>query len=219
MYGASTATYGTWFAANSGQFKGVFTAQHVFAPFLVPGSAEIPPWATIRLTSFYAHQTFGASLRWISDMYDLAALAAEETIPTIRWGNFESLQIGDPLLIVGASDVEGVDAVVMDAVLLDKHIFAPGLFQFDAEVFPGCSGGPVLNLKGEVVGMVIIRQKWGDQTLGVGLCSEALIYALQGQVYTPPPTLVASEHVLLPTAIAVGAAIMLSKLFGSFARR
>jgi S1-C subfamily serine protease len=85
-------------------------------------------------------------------------------------------QIGDQAFAVG--DPLGLDGSLSAGVVsgLDRSFAAPngrtltGLIQFDAAVNPGSSGGPLLNAKGQVVGIVIglANPAGNDSFSGIG---------------------------------------------------
>jgi putative serine protease PepD len=96
-----------------------------------------------------------------SDIALLMPAAANTVIVPAVLGNAGRLQIGDDVVAIGnqlglvhsttAGVVSGLDRVAngMDGSRLR------GLIQFDAAVNPGSSGGPLVNARGETVGIVV----------------------------------------------------------------
>lgn len=102
---------------------------------------------------------------------DLAVVKVEEEgLPAVRFGNSESLQIGEWAIAIG--NPLGLDNTVTTGIISatgrnsaqigagDKRI---DFIQTDAAINPGNSGGPLLNAKGEVIGIntAIIRNAQG----------------------------------------------------------
>lgn len=90
---------------------------------------------------------------------DLAVLKinAGKQLPTVPWGDSDKLEVGDQVLAVG--NPYGLDRTVTAGIVSAKDrqgntVFGRQEFlQTDAAVNPGNSGGPLVNLKGEVVGI------------------------------------------------------------------
>jgi S1-C subfamily serine protease len=80
---------------------------------------------------------------------------------TLPAGNARALRVGDPVAVIG-SPFENRSSLSTGVVSqLDRQIAAPGVcfrttgaIQTDAAVNPGNSGGPLLDARGRVVGMV-----------------------------------------------------------------
>jgi len=95
---------------------------------------------------------------------DIAALVAE-TPPTVLvpavLGDAGRLTVGDDVVAVGnqlgltSSATVGVVSGLNRAANGMDGISLAGLIQFDAAVNPGSSGGPLVNTKGETVGIVV----------------------------------------------------------------
>jgi hypothetical protein len=104
-------------------------------------------------------------------------------LPTVSLGNSNSIQVGEPVLTMGSP--LGLQGSVTEGVVssMRDDPFGGGfkMIQTDASVNPGNSGGPLVNQKGEVVG--IVRYKIGG--------SENLNFAvpinyLRGMLEVPP---------------------------------
>jgi putative serine protease PepD len=95
---------------------------------------------------------------------DIAALAAA-TLPVVvvpaTLGNSGRLSIGDTVVAVGnqlgltSSATTGVVSGLNRVAPGDDGRSLAGLIQFDAAVNPGSSGGPLVNTRGETVGIVV----------------------------------------------------------------
>lgn len=115
---------------------------------------------------------------------DVALLKLEEMPPGVaplRLGDSDDLEVGDEVFVVGAP--YGLSHTLTVGHLSARH--APSritgnlstveLFQTDAAINTGNSGGPMFNMQGEVVGIVshILSQSGGFEGLGFAVTSNA----------------------------------------------
>jgi S1-C subfamily serine protease len=95
---------------------------------------------------------------------DIAALAPE-TLPDVLVpaliGNSDRLAVGNTVLAIGnqlgltSSATSGVVSGLNRGATNPDGSKLTGLIQFDAAVNPGSSGGPLVNAKGETIGIVV----------------------------------------------------------------
>jgi serine protease Do len=122
---------------------------------------------------------------WYTDRkHDLAFLEAPKNIelPEIRLGRYEEMKDGDQIVAIGHP--YGLNYTATQGVISKVDRIRDGLkfIQIDAAINPGNSGGPLVNNKGEVIGVnsFIIR---GGDNLGFALPVTYLREALQ--MYLP----------------------------------
>jgi serine protease Do len=122
---------------------------------------------------------------WYTDRkHDLAFLEAPKNIelPEIRLGRYEEMKDGDQVVAIGHP--YGLNYTATQGVISKVDRIRDGLkfIQIDAAINPGNSGGPLVNNKGEVIGVnsFIIR---GGDNLGFALPVNYLREALQ--MYQP----------------------------------
>jgi serine protease Do len=122
---------------------------------------------------------------WYTDRkHDLAFLEAPKNIelPEIMLGRYEEMKDGDEVLAIGHP--YGLNYSATQGVISKVDRIRDGLkfIQIDAAINPGNSGGPLVNNKGEVIGVnsFIIR---GGDNLGFALPVSYLREALQ--MYLP----------------------------------
>ena len=127
----------------------IVTSQH-----LVQGSTEIKVYLS-------DGKTYDASIVGQDELSDLAVIKIDaEGLPTATFGNSDELRVGDWVLSVGnAFALKGSPTVTLGIVSgLGRTITIEngtyyGLIQTDAAINKGNSGGPLINLQGEVVGI------------------------------------------------------------------
>ena len=143
----------------------ILTALHV-----VNGASAIE-------VTFADGTTSVATIESSDPSHDIAVLTAEQLpaviVPAVLGGG---AQIGDQVFAVGnpLGLVGSLSAGIVSG--LDRTFEVPrgrtlsGLIQFDAAVNPGSSGGPLLNAKGQVIGIVtgLANAAGTDEFAGIG---------------------------------------------------
>lgn len=92
---------------------------------------------------------------------DVAVISIPQSLPaSAKWGNSDDLKVGDPVVAVGfpAAFTLGAQPSISRGVV-SQTVSGLGsqYLQIDASVNPGMSGGPLLDAKGQVVGVVVGR--------------------------------------------------------------
>jgi len=117
----------------------------------------------------YNGTKYDAEIKGVEESNDIAVLKINATgLSPATLGNSDSLQVGDPVYAIGNplgelsfSQTSGsVSALDRDITTRDQTTGTTttnNMFQFDAAVNEGNSGGPVYNNKGEVVGIVTAK--------------------------------------------------------------
>ncbi len=109
---------------------------------------------TVRLTD---HREFKAKVLGADKRTDVAVLKVDATnLPTVRTGSSENARVGEWVVAIGAPF--GLDNTVTSGIISAKGRSLPGdsyvpFIQTDAAVNPGNSGGPLFNMRGEVIGI------------------------------------------------------------------
>ena len=124
----------------------VLTNAHVVA-----GDGEV----TVRLAD--AKREFKAKVMGADERTDIALLKIEATgLPTVKLGKSEKLQPGEWVVAIGSpfGFENTITAGIVSATgrSLPAETYVP-FIQTDVAVNPGNSGGPLMNLAGEVVGV------------------------------------------------------------------
>jgi len=141
---------------------------------------------------------------------DIAVIKIDtkEPLPTVKLGNSDGAQVGDWVLAIGSPFAlsKTVTAGIISAK--NRTIDEPGpsgvsqsqfqhFIQTDAAINPGSSGGPLVDMSGEVVGMntAIYTQSMGSQ--GVGFAMPANTIA---QIYN---MLIGPQHKVVRGSIGI----------------
>ena len=98
-------------------------------------------------------QTYSAKfIAKMKDKKDLALLKIEpkENLSTVSFGDSEEVKVGQKVLSIG--NPFGFSNTLTQGII-SRIDYVKNRFQTDAAINPGCSGGPILNSKGEVIGI------------------------------------------------------------------
>ncbi|MFW6150039.1 MAG: S1C family serine protease [Chloroflexota bacterium] len=108
-------------------------------------------------------RTFPASVVGTDTLTDLAVLKVEATdLPYAHFGDSDGLSVGDWLVAIGNALGEGISATEGIVSRLDVAITVRGntlrnLIQTTAAVNPGNSGGPLVDMRGDVIGINSVK--------------------------------------------------------------
>ena len=119
----------------------ILTGLHV-----VEGAKEID-------VTTYNGQTYKAKfVAKMEDKKDLALLKIEpkENMPTVSFGDSEDVRVGQRVLSIG--NPFGFSNTLTQGII-SRIDYTKNRFQTDAAINPGCSGGPLINSTGEVIGI------------------------------------------------------------------
>lgn len=127
--------------------------------------------------TFLDGTSFSASVVGADPYSDIAVLKVDTkgiTLKPLRLGNSTELKIGEQVVAVGSPF--GLAGSVTTGVVSQKGRLLetewgysiPSIIQFDAAVNPGNSGGPLLNMNAEVVGITTAIQSPTGSFVGIG---------------------------------------------------
>ncbi len=104
---------------------------------------------------------------------DLVVLKISATAsPSLSLGSSEAVQVGDNVYAVG--NPQGLEGTFSQGIVSSiREVGRDKLLQITAPISPGSSGGPVLNSKGEVIGLSVATFR-GGQNLNFAIPSNYL---------------------------------------------
>src|SRR5499427_2000404 len=108
---------------------------------------------------------------------DLALLKVEATgLPVIPLGDSTALQVGEPVMAIG--NPFGLEQTVTTGIVsATGRVIGSGPYdnfiQTDASINPGNSGGPLINARGEVIGINTAIFSRGGGSVGIGFAVPA----------------------------------------------
>ena len=118
-----------------------------------------------------------ASAVWSSQALDLAIVKAREgSYPAASMGSVEDVRVGEQVVAIGTPLALQFQHTVTGGIVsaLNRTLQVPSgrstafmeqLIQTDVAINPGNSGGPLLNQRGEVIGIVTVRV---EEAAGIG---------------------------------------------------
>lgn len=125
-----------------------------------------------------------------SDPYqDVAVLQLDlsggKKVPgTVSFGDSSTMKVGDTVIAIGTPYGEYNNTVTAGIInAIDRSLDTgngyslPNLIQHDAEIYPGNSGGPLLNTNGEVIGMNVAKAV--DPTMSSGSDTTNIDFAIE----------------------------------------
>ena len=120
-------------------------------------NAHVVDRATEVTVRFTDRREYSASVIGIDERTDVAVLKIDaQSLPYVRLGDPQGLKVGEWVVAIGSPF--GFENSVTAGIVSAKSRSLPGdaytpFIQTDVAVNPGNSGGPLFNLKGEVVGI------------------------------------------------------------------
>jgi len=108
---------------------------------------------TVRL--HHGGQEFGGQVEQVNEAFDLALIRVDGSFPQLPKANGVPA-VGDPIIVVGSP--LGLDGTVSTGIVSGLRNEGQQRFvQFSAPISPGSSGGPVVNARGEVIGVTEMK--------------------------------------------------------------
>ncbi len=119
----------------------------------------------------YDGKTLKADVLWNDSLLDLAVVKVNaQNLPVASLGNSDKMQVGDLAIAIGnplgltfeRTVTSGIISGLDRSVPVGEYESIEGLVQTDASINPGNSGGPLLNAKGEVIGINTAKIQTGE---------------------------------------------------------
>lgn len=108
---------------------------------------------------------FNGEIHMVDAVFDLALIKTKDYLPEPLKLADTPVEEGDPIAVIGApyGFIESITAGIVSSV--DRE----DLFQIDAPINPGNSGGPVINTRGELVGVTVSKVMSPAEGLGFAI--------------------------------------------------
>lgn len=115
--------------------------------------------------------TLPGKVLWNDPTLDLAILKVDaKNLPEAELGDSDSLEVGQLAVAIGnplgldfqRTVTAGVISGLNRSIRIDQYNIMENLIQTDASINPGNSGGPLLNAKGEVIGINTAKVQTGE---------------------------------------------------------
>ncbi len=119
---------------------------------ILTGSHVVENYKNIEVTT-YNGQTYKASfVAQMGKNKDLALIKINPSKPldTVSFGDSENVKVGQKVLSIG--NPFGFSNTLTQGII-SRIDYVKNRFQTDAAINPGCSGGPLLNSNGQVIGI------------------------------------------------------------------
>ncbi len=103
---------------------------------------------------------------WSNDILDLAIIKVDaNNLKFLKLGDSNLLKVGETAIAIGnplgfqfqRTVTAGIVSALNRTIRLDEQNYMEDLIQTDASINPGNSGGPLLNRKGEVIGINTVK--------------------------------------------------------------
>ncbi len=124
---------------------------------------------------------FKATYVWGDSVQDIAVVKSEKGLPFLPLADNDALKVGEDVVAVGTpislslkhTFTKGIVSAINRTLKLSSlsgESYMQNLIQHDASLNPGNSGGPIVNMKGEVLGINTLKISGGE---GIGFAIPA----------------------------------------------
>ena len=175
-------------ASSSGTGSGIIISKD---GYIVTNYHVIEGAKSVKLKLYQSEKNVSATVVGYSERDDIAVLKADlDDARAATFAKSEACRVGDVVYSIGAPEgaefgwtvTSGIISepvrevwIYNDSGMLDKKMF---LLQTDASVNPGNSGGPLINARGEVVGIITMKRS-NAAGLGFALPSSASLEIIE----------------------------------------
>jgi len=120
--------------------------------YILTGSHVIEGYTAVTVTTASGQEYKAQVVSTMGKNKDLALLKInpKRALQTIKFGDSENLKVGQKVLAIG--NPFGFNGTLTQGII-SRIDYKRGKIQTDAAINPGCSGGPLLNSSGEVIGI------------------------------------------------------------------
>jgi len=122
--------------------------------FIVTNYHVVNGASLIRILT-YDEEVYDVDLIGFDDVTDVAVLKVEASLPELRFGDSDDVQIGEKVIALG--NPAGLSFTVTEGIVSALHRTGPNnqeiYLQTDVPINPGNSGGPLVNIESKIIGL------------------------------------------------------------------
>lgn len=166
---------------NIGQGSGAFIRNNGYIVTNLHVISGSNPTSIKALT--YGNEQYFAVVAGYDEKSDIAVLKIDKSAPYLEFGNSNDVKVGTK--VIAAGNPAGLSFTITEGIVSALRTADNGLkyIQTDVPINPGNSGGPLINQKGEIIG--INNFKYGGfESLGFAIASnevDSIVNTLIGQ--------------------------------------
>ena len=119
---------------------------------ILTGSHVVEGCRTVEVTTYNGQSYYAKVISKMGKNNDLALLKIEpkSALKTVKFGDSGNIKVGQRVLAIG--NPFGFAGTLTQGII-SRIDYSKNKIQTDAAINPGCSGGPLLNSAGEVIGI------------------------------------------------------------------
>lgn len=164
--------------SQNGQITDINTNYYVLNGIAAPGDdLKVKSWPATLKKKGTVYEKVAGQYSWGKDIAIIKV--SKKHLPTVALGNSDKVSVGDSVFVIGYPGISAeqlfkpesiLEPTVTRGIISAKRMLRIGTeaFQTDAAINHGNSGGPVFNMKGEVIGIATFRvepQQTGVQSV------------------------------------------------------
>lgn len=134
---------------------------------------------------------------WQDSGLDLAVLKVDATnLPTAELGDSEEIEVGETAIAIGnplglrfeRTVTQGIISGLNRSIMVEQGTIMEDLIQTDAAINPGNSGGPLINKKGEIIGIntVKVTAEGLGFAIPINVSKPVIKHFVEDGVFNPP---------------------------------
>lgn len=166
VVGITTTRISQDLQAESNRVQGVGSGVIVDPKGYILTNNHVAGGAESLIVSLYDGREVNGKAVWTDPVLDLAVVKVNaDNLPVASLGNSKNIKVGQDAVAIGnplgltfqRTVTAGIISAMNRTIEVEKGVFMENLIQTDASINPGNSGGPLINTKGEVVGINTVK--------------------------------------------------------------
>lgn len=166
VVGITTTRISKDLQAESNRVQGVGSGVIVNSNGYILTNNHVAGDAESLIISLYDGREVTGKIVWTDPVLDLAIVKIDaDNLTVASLGDSKNVKVGQDAIAIGnplgltfqRTVTAGIISAVNRTIEVEKGVFMENLIQTDASINPGNSGGPLINTKGEVVGINTVK--------------------------------------------------------------